>query len=89
MWNQLKVNGKFVLIAVLAIHYQREIKHVLPNAVSFPVLVALFWKLGSVRSEYYNTRPLVRDEGILLLDKLIFKSLVWMDKLKVWTNINI
>ena len=35
-------------------------------------------------SEYFNTHPLIYDEEILLQDKLIFKSLVLMDKLKIW-----
>ena len=35
-------------------------------------------------SEYFNTYPFVHDEWMLLLDKLIFKSLVRMDKLKIW-----
>ena len=39
-------------------------------------------------SEYFNTRPLVRDEWILLLEKLIFKSFALIGKLKIWENIN-
>ena len=40
-------------------------------------------------NEWFNTRPLVRDEWTLLLNKLIFKTLAWMDKPKTWQNINI
>ena len=34
-----------------------------------------------VNSEYFNTRPLVRDAWILLWDKLFFNSLVQQNKL--------
>ena len=36
-----------------------------------------------------NALTIVHEEWILFPDKLIVKSLAWMDKLNFWKNINI
>ena len=50
-----------------------------------------FFKVKMCNSciEYFNTSLIVHDERILLLDRLIFKSLAQIDKLKIWKIINI
>ena len=54
---------------------------------------SLRWHQSSGRSKGQNTAvnslTLVRNKWILLLDKLIFKSLAQMDNLKFWKNIKI
>ena len=42
-----------------------------------------------LNSGYFNSCSLVRDDWILLPDKLILKLLAQMDKLTFWENINI
>ena len=43
--------------------------------------------MGTSVDEYFNIRPLVHDEWILLLDKFIFKSFTKMRKLKFYKYI--
>ena len=47
----------------------------------------IFMQKNQYVSEYFNTRPLVCDQWILLLDKIFSTPFDCMDKMKIWKNI--